>query len=83
MADSSDANTPGSGNISLEYGPGGRNIEILPPDPGVCEGVSQEVMAGTFKVNTRGPSDISWADQDSGAPDPSGGSNTDESYGGY
>lgn len=76
MADSPDGRMAPGGNLSLDYGAGGRNIKILPEDPGVCEGVSQEVMAGTFKVNTRGPSDISWSDEDSGTD--GGGS-----YGGY
>lgn len=50
----------------FEYGSGGRKITMLKEDPGVCEGTGAEVAAGTFKVNTKGPSDISWSDSDSG-----------------
>lgn len=65
MADS-DGRAPAAGNLSLDYGAGGRTISILPDDPGVCEGISAEIVAGPFKVNTKGPSDISWSDSDSG-----------------
>lgn len=34
----SDYDSKGTGNISLEYGSGGRKIKIVPPDTGVVEG---------------------------------------------
>lgn len=49
---------PGNGNTSMEYGSGGKKIDILPPDPGVKEGIGAEAAKGPFKAPIDGPSDL-------------------------